>query len=130
MTNHGKHILPVRTYLAVAAALFVFTAITVSVSFIDLGGLNAIIAVGIASIKALLVAFFFMHLLYDKKLNLFVFAIGIIFVGLFISLTMADTLRRSDLYDFTAEPISKEAGMYQKAASDTVDRHSESNEKH
>lgn len=110
---HSEHIIPLKYYLGVAGALFVMTIVTVAVSFVDLGGFNAIVAVGIASFKALLVAFIFMHLLFDKKINLFIFSLGLIFTGVFISITMFDTLRRADIYDIRGEEINKEAKIYQ-----------------
>ena len=74
MSNHathkGAHIVPLRVYLGIGAALMVMTAVTVGVSFIHLGGWNVVVALTIASIKATLVALVFMHLLYDKKLLL------------------------------------------------------------
>ena len=46
MSTHSakekEHILPVKTYLAVAAALLVLTVMTVGISFIKLGGWNAV----------------------------------------------------------------------------------------
>ena len=92
------HVLPLRTYLGVAAALFILTAVTVWVSLIDLGCWNAIVAVGVASIKALLVALIFMHLKYDKKIYLIIFVSGLAFLTVFIALTMFDTLRRGDIH--------------------------------
>ncbi len=118
--KHKEHILPLKVYLGVAAALMFLTAITVAVSFVDLGGWNALVAVGIATFKALLVALFFMHLLYDKKINLFVFSISLIMVGVFITLTMFDTLRRADLYDITDGPINKNAKMYENMPVDST----------
>ena len=118
--EHKEHILPVKTYLAVAAALFIFTGITMAVSYLDLGGWNAIVAILIASIKVSLVAMFFMHLKYESKIHLFVFLTGITFVTLFIALTMFDTLRRADIYDEVGSPINKQAIIYEKAASDST----------
>ena len=114
--EHKDHILPLRVYLGVGAALMVLTVITVWVSTIDLGGWNAIVAVGIASLKAMLVAFFFMHLLYDNKLFLIIFVTGLLFLTLFIALTMFDVLRRGDLDTMTEGPISKNAKIYDKPA--------------
>jgi len=68
MDEHKVHITPIRTYVMVALMLMILTAITVTVSFIDLGPYNVSVALLIASIKALLVAFFFMHLFYDNKI--------------------------------------------------------------
>ena len=73
MTEEQKeHILPLRLYVGVTAALFALTGLTVAVSYVHLGALNVIVAIGIAAIKVSLVALFFMHLKYDKKINLFV----------------------------------------------------------
>ena len=48
-------------YLAVFAALLLFTGLTVWVAFQDFGVLNNVIAIGIACIKALIVILYFMH---------------------------------------------------------------------
>ena len=120
--KHAEHILPYRLYFGVAAALMVLTAVTVMVSFVNLGGWNAVVAVGIATIKALIVAFFFMHLLYDKKINLFIFSIALVMVGIFIILTMFDTLRRADIYDFTAKPIKENAVIYDKTPANSTSK--------
>lgn len=120
---HIAHVLPVKVYLGVAVALFTLTGLTVAISFIHLGGWNAVVAVSIATIKALLVAFVFMHLLYDKKINLFIFTIGLVFIGLFISLTMFDTLRRSDIYEIKAQPIHNKAVIYNQPSDSTQTHH-------
>jgi cytochrome c oxidase subunit 4 len=57
MSEH--HITPLKTYLVIAGALFCLTAITVWVSYFDFGSLNIIIAMGVATFKATLVALFF-----------------------------------------------------------------------
>lgn len=108
------HIVSFETYIMVAAALFILTGVTVGVSFIDLGGLNAIVAVCIASVKALLVAFIFMHLWFDKKIFLIIFATAIVFLGIFLSFTMFDILSRGDIYPEYEKPINKNAVIYDK----------------
>jgi len=115
------HIVPLKTYLAVGFALLVLTAVTIGVSFIDLGGWNAIVAVAIASIKALMVAFIFMHLLYDKKIFLVIFSVAILFLTIFISFTMFDILSRNDIYPGLDKPISSDAIIYDRSVSDTTD---------
>ena len=53
----------VRVYMKVFGALAVLTCVTVAVSYIDLGGSgNIALALVIATLKAALVAMFFMHL--------------------------------------------------------------------
>lgn len=64
--HHHEH--PPVPYTAIAATLFVMTAITIGASFINLGKAgNVILAMAIASFKASLVMLFFMHLKYEKK---------------------------------------------------------------
>jgi cytochrome c oxidase subunit 4 len=111
-TTH--HVIPLSTYLAIGCALMVLTAITVAVSFVNLGGWNAVVAVGIASLKAILVALFFMHLLYDKRIYMIVFVIGVLFLGLFIGLTMFDTLTRGELNEVSEHPIRPDAEIYRE----------------
>ena len=103
-----------QLYLGVGAALLVLTVVTVVVSQIPLGGWNLVVALAIASIKALLVASFFMHLYYDHKLYFIMFGIGVLILSIFIVLTMFDTLERGAVYDIKARPINPKAAMYDK----------------
>jgi cytochrome c oxidase subunit IV len=118
MNNHastsGPHILPLRLYLGVGATLLFLTVVTVIVSQIPLGGWNLVVALAIASIKALLVVSFFMHLYYDHKLYFIIFSIGVLTLSVFIVLTMFDTLERGAVYDIKARPINPKAAMYDK----------------
>jgi cytochrome c oxidase subunit 4 len=81
-----------RTYVLVLAALLVLTAVTVAASGIHFGSpaVNVIVALGIASLKASLVALFFMHLLHDKPLNALIFVSGLVFLAIFLILTLID----------------------------------------
>jgi cytochrome c oxidase subunit 4 len=114
MAHEHIHITPVKVYLAVGIGLLILTAITVSVSFIDFGPFNVTIALAIASVKALLVAFFFMHLFWDNKLYLIVFGASLLFLTIFLTLTMFDTTTRGAIYEEKARPIESEAPMYRK----------------
>ncbi len=114
-TPENRHVVPAKTYIAVGVALLLLTAVTVGVSFIHLGGWNAIAAVGIASVKALLVALIFMHLLYDKKIFLIIFSTAILFLGIFLALTMFDILSRGEIYPDYEKPIEKSAVIYEKS---------------
>ena len=58
----------IRTYLMVGGALLVATAITVAVSYVQLGTTgNIALALVIATIKASMVAAIFMHLNHEKS---------------------------------------------------------------
>lgn len=87
------HVVDVRVLLAVFAALIVLTAITVAVSYFDFGVFNLMVAMGVATIKAALVALWFMHLRYDSGLNAFVFLVGVAFLGLFLIIAMLDSIQ-------------------------------------
>ncbi len=113
MNKHPvPHIIPMLVYLAIGGALLVMTLVTVAVSFIDLGFLNILVALAIATFKALLVAFFFMHLYYDNRLYFFIFATSLFFLTVLISITMLDTMRRGDIYDYRDTAIQPDAKIY------------------
>jgi len=84
----------IRTYGLVFVTLLFLTATTFVVSGVDLGGLNAVAALVIAMVKALLVALFFMHLRYSRPLMLMVVAAGLLWLGIMITLTLGDFLTR------------------------------------
>jgi cytochrome c oxidase subunit 4 len=117
------HIQPVKLYLGIAVALLILTITTAVVAQIPLGPYNLVVAIAIATTKALLVALFFMHLFYDSKFYLVIFSMAIIFLGLFIILTMFDTMRRGDIYPAVAKPIQEESYIYLK--SDTLSTHTD-----
>jgi len=108
----SPHVIPLKVYLGIGATLMVFTLITVLAVQIDLGFFNIILALAIATTKALLVAFFFMHLYYDNKMLFFIFATSIFFLSVLISLTLADTLRRGDIYEYRNTNIEQNAIIY------------------
>jgi cytochrome c oxidase subunit IV len=89
-----EHIVPIKTYMIVLVALLVLTATTCAVSFIDMGKINAVVAVAIAFAKASLVALIFMHLRYSRRLMWVVAAAGLFWLGILIALTMGDYLTR------------------------------------
>ncbi|MEW6051533.1 MAG: cytochrome C oxidase subunit IV family protein [Candidatus Zixiibacteriota bacterium] len=113
------HILPIRVYLAVGTALLVLTAVTVWVAGHDYGEYNLIVAMIIAAVKASLVAAYFMHLRYDNKVYLAVFVGALLFLAVFIILTMLDTLRRGDVNAIETGPIDQNAVIYQQQVIDT-----------
>lgn len=92
--DHVPHVLPVITYLKTWGTLMVLTVVTVAASYVNLGPLNLPIALLIATMKAAVVALVFMHLYYDSKFNLVIFASSVIFLGIFIAFTMSDTETR------------------------------------
>lgn len=92
--HSSDHVVPISIYFAVFAALMALTAMTVWVAFIDLGALNAFVALGIAVVKATLVVLFFMHVKYSSKLTWLVVASGFVFLAIMLVLTMSDIASR------------------------------------
>ena len=90
--DHGlAHTMPVWMLIAVLAALMGLTVLTVSVTSFDLGSEgNLVVAMIIATIKAALVCTFFMHLLWDKKFHAILFVTAVLFVILFLSMSITD----------------------------------------
>jgi cytochrome c oxidase subunit IV len=90
--HHGlAHTTPVKLLVAVLGALMFLTIVTVAVTSVDLGSSgNLIVAMVIATIKAALVVTFFMHLVWDKKLHLILFLVSVLFLILFLSMTVTD----------------------------------------
>jgi len=91
----APHVVPVRTYAAVFGTLLVLTYLTVQIALIDLGPLNTIAALGIATLKAILVVLFFMHVRYGTNLTRLVLASGVYWWLILVSLTLADYWSRS-----------------------------------
>jgi cytochrome c oxidase subunit 4 len=87
------HVVSAGVLLRVFAALVVLTVVTVTVSYFNLGALNLLVALGVATTKATLVALYFMHLRYDNALHAVFFLIGVAFLGLFLVITMLDTIQ-------------------------------------
>ncbi len=83
-----------RTYVAVFAALLLLTVVTVLVSYVDLGLLNVVVALLIASVKATLVALFFMHLKGENRLVWGFALVPIFFLALILLGTLTDTMLR------------------------------------
>ncbi len=83
-----------RITVAVYGALLVLTALTVAISTVDLGTLNAVAALLIASTKASLVALFFMHLRSEGRLVWGFALTPIFFLVLIVAGTLLDTLFR------------------------------------
>ena len=86
----SAHVHPLRTYLAVFAALLVGTALTTWVSTLDLGVFNDVVALAIAGSKAALVILFFMHVKSASRLIWVFAAAGFFWLLILFVLIFAD----------------------------------------
>lgn len=91
------HISSAAFYGAIFAALIALTILTVGQSYVDLGRLNLLVVILIATTKASLVVSFFMHLRYDSKFNALIFISSLLFIGVFFAYTMNDVDHRGEL---------------------------------
>ena len=87
----AEHVMSSKMYYTIWIALLCLTVITAAVSFIDLGRFNTVVALVIATVKALLVVLFFMHVKYtSEKLTKIVIVSAIFWLFLLLALSMAD----------------------------------------
>ncbi len=108
---HAERHVSLCVLVATIVTLLVLTALTVGATVIDFGGAaNLWIAMVIATAKATLVALYFMHLRYDRPFNAVVLVTALLFVLLFVGLTLTDTLQyRSDVQRYRDEDASRYA---------------------
>lgn len=97
----GEHISSMSTYLSIFGALLGLTVLTFAVSYAELPGSWSIVAaIGVASMKAFLVAGWFMHLKYDARFNVLVFLSAFWFMAVFFGFTLTDLTTRGALFDY------------------------------
>jgi cytochrome c oxidase subunit 4 len=94
---HGEHHdeiahpMSIKALVTVWGILMVFTVLTVTLAQQGLGSQTSfVVAMVIATIKAGLVMAVFMHLWWDKRMNLFTFLGSFLFVLLFIGMALTD----------------------------------------
>jgi cytochrome c oxidase subunit 4 len=87
----GPHVVPAKVLLATAGALFALTAFTVTVSLVDLGRMNIVVALAVATLKAALVAGWFMHLRYEGRFHVVVLVGCAVFAALLVGFIVFDT---------------------------------------
>jgi cytochrome c oxidase subunit 4 len=90
--HHGTaHVMPVKILVGVFLALIALTVLTVAATWVPTGSFEIWISLGIATIKASLVAAYFMHLRYDNPVNALIFIFGLFFVALFLGFVLMDS---------------------------------------
>jgi cytochrome c oxidase subunit 4 len=88
-------------YVLNFVALIVLATASLLLSFVHWPTGNLVVAISIAFIKALLVAFFFMHLIEQSFTNRLAMLVSLLFVALLVGLTSADVASRQT---FPARP--------------------------
>jgi len=94
--EHAEHhIVSPMEYLLVFVTLLVFTGITVGAAYVDLGVFNPIIALGIASTKAVIVILFFMHVKYQSHLIKVTVGAGFFTFIVLVTMSLVDYMSRA-----------------------------------
>src|SRR6185369_16759779 len=91
----SSHILSKRLYYTIFAILLFCTYLTVQIAFLDLGAMNTVAALAIATFKATIVILFFMHVKYSTRLTWAVVLGSVFWLGILLALTMTDYLTRA-----------------------------------
>ncbi|HYP08035.1 MAG TPA: cytochrome C oxidase subunit IV family protein [Bryobacteraceae bacterium] len=104
-----------KLYAGILGALLFLTVVTVGASMVDFGGgmINVVIAMLIASLKASLVALFFMHLRWEGKMNAIIFCSTLFFLGLFLIGCYTDNISRPPLEPTNMKVAPAAAGPQQ-----------------
>jgi cytochrome c oxidase subunit IV len=90
-SGQSHHISSYKDHLITLAILVALTALTVGVSVYGggMGTISVVLALGVASAKALIVAAYFMHLKYDHKMYRFmVYVVVALFIVFMIVLSI------------------------------------------
>jgi len=104
--HHEPHVVPDSLFISIFVALLVLTAVTVGVTYFDFGAtINIVVAMAVASLKALLVVLFFMHLKYEDS-DVVKYAIfPIVLLGVFLAGIFLDAPTRSYKDRFTIDSV-------------------------
>jgi cytochrome c oxidase subunit 4 len=89
-----QHVLPVRTYLAVYAALMVLLVATVGAAFINIEPFNFALTMIIAVAKAAMILLIFMHVRYSERLVWVFSTAAFLWLAILIVLSLNDYFTR------------------------------------
>lgn len=89
------HIVTPFQYGLVFGTLLLGTAITVGAAYVDLKVFNPIIALGIATFKAVVVILFFMHVKFQSRLIKMTVSAGFFTFLVLITMTLSDYISRA-----------------------------------
>ncbi|MEN1679752.1 MAG: cytochrome C oxidase subunit IV family protein [Planctomycetota bacterium] len=102
--EHSHHVTSLATLMATFAALIALTVLTVAMAQVPLGRLDIWVTLGIATLKAGLVALIFMHLRNDKAINGLILLFTLGFAALFICFALMDSTNYQDqIREFEAD---------------------------
>jgi cytochrome c oxidase subunit IV len=87
----SEHTISSKTYYGIWILLLILTGLTAWIATVDLGPLNTIVAIAIATVKATVVVLFFMHVKYaSEKMTKVVIVSAIFWMLLLLLLSLTD----------------------------------------
>jgi cytochrome c oxidase subunit 4 len=92
-----QHISSIQTNLNVFIALNVLLFATVGAAYLPLGDFHFAIAMALATVKAVLIVVYFMHVKYSHKLTAVICAASFLWLGIMIAFMLTDYLSRGML---------------------------------
>jgi cytochrome c oxidase subunit 4 len=90
----SDHIVSPKLYVGIFLSLMVLTAVTVAVTYVNLGTFNLAVAMAVAITKASLVILFFMHVKYSPKVIKVTVGMSFFFLLIMMMMIMSDYLTR------------------------------------
>ncbi len=90
MESRDKHIVGTKTFVFVWIALLCLTGLTIEAAHLQMGTWSMLANLLIASSKASLVLWFFMHLKYEKRMFKMLFLVPVGTITVIIGLTFFD----------------------------------------
>lgn len=91
----SEKVATVREYTFALIGLMILLGLTLGLSYLNLKGLNTVAGLAIATVKALLVALYFMHIKKSTGLHRVFAAAGVFWLGILMVLSLADYVSRS-----------------------------------
>jgi cytochrome c oxidase subunit 4 len=88
--KQASHIVGTRTFMLVWITLLILTGLTIKAAQLRMGEWSMVANIAIASTKAGLVLWFFMHLKYEKRIFKLLLFVPIITISIIIGLTFFD----------------------------------------
>lgn len=94
--EHAEHhIVSPLQYSMVFGTLLLFTGLTVVAAYVEMGVFNPIVALGIATFKAVIVILFFMHVKYQSRLIKMTVGAGFFTFLILVTMTLSDYISRA-----------------------------------
>lgn len=90
MTDNSRHIASDKTFILVWIVLLILTGVTIRAAQMRMGAWSMLANILIASTKASLVLWFFMHLKFERKMFKLLLFVPIITISIIIGLTFFD----------------------------------------